>query len=203
MQYVNKKNGKKAKLLSKDDKYKTVVLEVQDGNETRAISITTSTLKKWWRVLHADGTVEPDPPPPPKPPAKPKGRPKKEKPPQEPKTPRNKIVNPQVASIAHYVKQIAELNGGTYYVREKQPNRTNYKFEQVDSDVRLMTLEQNQTVIIFFRSRYLPEDMAKEFASVNQSLDKKYTAHELNPETKKTIEKIIKAVASNNTSKNQ
>ena len=43
--YTNKRNGQVAKLVEQDDKFKTVILEMEDGSTK---SISTATLKRWW-----------------------------------------------------------------------------------------------------------------------------------------------------------
>ena len=48
MKYQNRKNNKIATLVSEDARCKTVILEFEDGSNTK---ITTSTLKRWWKAL--------------------------------------------------------------------------------------------------------------------------------------------------------
>lgn len=58
MMYVSKKNEEvRAKVIQEEEKYGTVLLEYVSGEKVgKNFSITTSTLKRWWRK--ADETVE-------------------------------------------------------------------------------------------------------------------------------------------------
>lgn len=51
MKYQNKKNGKVATLVEQNEKFKTVMLEFEDGSSQ---SITSSTFKRWWKKLDDD-----------------------------------------------------------------------------------------------------------------------------------------------------
>lgn len=53
MKYQNKRNGKVASLISEDSKFKTVLLEYEDGS---TVSVSQSTLKRWWKQLSAEAT---------------------------------------------------------------------------------------------------------------------------------------------------
>ena len=54
MKYQSKKDETvTAKLVSEEEKYGTVILEYLTGNEIgKTISVTTSTLKRWWRKIN-------------------------------------------------------------------------------------------------------------------------------------------------------
>ena len=54
MKYQSKRNGQVAELVSEDKKYNTVMLEYPDG---KTVSVTTSTLKRWWKKLDEDTNV--------------------------------------------------------------------------------------------------------------------------------------------------
>ena len=55
MKYQSKRNGQVAELVSEDKKYNTVMLEYPGG---KTVSITTSTLKRWWKVVEEDTVDE-------------------------------------------------------------------------------------------------------------------------------------------------
>ena len=59
--YQSKRNPEiKAKLESKDEKFKTVILEYVSGNEAgKTISITESTFKRWWKKVEDEIVSEP------------------------------------------------------------------------------------------------------------------------------------------------
>lgn len=59
MKYENKKNGKIATLESTNEKFKTVVLVFEDGTTT---TISISTLKRWWKEIPEEETIEQDAP---------------------------------------------------------------------------------------------------------------------------------------------
>lgn len=56
MMYFNKRNGKVAKLVSHDDKFKTSILEFEDGS---TVNITDATIKRWYKVMEEEVTEEP------------------------------------------------------------------------------------------------------------------------------------------------
>ena len=55
--YQNKRNGEVAKLVQMDDKFKTVLLEKEDG---KTVNVTFSTFKRWWKRLDTVEAVEPE-----------------------------------------------------------------------------------------------------------------------------------------------
>ena len=48
MKYENKKTGKIATLISEDEKFKTVILQYEDGT---TVTVTNPTLKRWWKKV--------------------------------------------------------------------------------------------------------------------------------------------------------
>lgn len=58
--YQSKKDETvKAKLLSQDEKYGTSLLEYTEGKDAgKTVSITNSTLKRWWKKVEEDKKVE-------------------------------------------------------------------------------------------------------------------------------------------------
>lgn len=57
MMYQNKRNNRIAVIIEENSKFNTVLLQFEDDNSTT--SITTSTLKRWWRKIEAPEVVEP------------------------------------------------------------------------------------------------------------------------------------------------
>lgn len=58
MKYMNKKTGAIAELVQESEKFKTVLLVYEDGNDTQ---ISMSTLKRWWKKLPEEETTEQEP----------------------------------------------------------------------------------------------------------------------------------------------
>jgi hypothetical protein len=54
MKYENRRNGKVATLISRDDKFKTVMMEYEDGTTQ---PITEATLKRWWKKVENEPEV--------------------------------------------------------------------------------------------------------------------------------------------------
>ena len=48
MKYENRKNGSIGTIVEENEKSKTVILELEDG---KTVSISTSTLKRWWKKV--------------------------------------------------------------------------------------------------------------------------------------------------------
>lgn len=57
MMYQNKRNNRIAVVIEENQKFNTILLQFTDDNSTT--SITTSTLKRWWRKIEAPEAVEP------------------------------------------------------------------------------------------------------------------------------------------------
>ncbi len=57
MMYQNKKNNRFATVIEENPKFNTVLLQFEDDKSTT--SITTSTLKRWWKKIEAPEVVEP------------------------------------------------------------------------------------------------------------------------------------------------
>lgn len=57
MMYQNKRNNRIAAVVEENSKFNTVLLQFEDDKSTT--SITTSTLKRWWRKIEAPEVVEP------------------------------------------------------------------------------------------------------------------------------------------------
>jgi transposase-like protein len=55
MKYRNRKNNIVATLISTDEKCKTAMLELEDG---KTISVTESTLKRWWKVIGEETHID-------------------------------------------------------------------------------------------------------------------------------------------------
>lgn len=57
MMYQNKRNNRIAVVIEENQKFNTILLQFTDDESTT--SITTSTLKRWWRKIEAPEAVEP------------------------------------------------------------------------------------------------------------------------------------------------
>ena len=227
MKYVNRQNGIKAELIQESEKFKTVLLKLEDGTEKQ---ITTATLKRWWKVLPEEEVVKETPVQVEEPQevetedrcsdgttykqvaeeiregAKRKAHiaqakrhlaEVREKKSRKGKAPVEKI---DVTPVLQYVEEVAGKHGLIKCIREKQPALINYKLE--DSPVLFYTFGQKRSLWIFAKSKQLGS-LAKDGQVVNCLFDRKYNITEFNDETKGLVDKLIKAVVLAQTQKKE
>ena len=213
MKYQNIKNGAIIEVTATDDVRKTV--EVKYEADGRTTNLSMSTLKRWWKPLGndvpetkaeeetekaGDGTPLEEVGKEIAEQAKQKAEKAKaakeaikkafnEKKAEKPKKSVKKAENPEVPVILEFIDETAKKAGISFYVREKQPDCKQYRFD--GGKVIFITRILKHRVEIHCKSRMLDEDVAVKMQTMKGFFDKKVDIESLTTDNKKLITDII------------
>lgn len=174
MKYQNKKNGRIANVSSPDPKYSTVMLEYDDGTTQ---SITTSTLKRWWRKLEDEVPTE------------------------VPVTAPKKAVSKKTASVSKeakdfteeidFVDEQAKAHGLTITPADRFYVIRCYQAE--DKRAASIVLKQfKDRLELHTKARFLSDELSEQLVPVNHCFNRKFKFTMLDSSTRNIINSIIK-----------
>lgn len=189
MRYQNKRNGKVAEVVKKDEKFMTVLLKyVDDGTST---CISNSTFKRWWKKFDEDEVVET-------------------------KTVEAEVVVKKVtekekektssesseSDVITFVKEVASSFGLDYYIREKQPGLINFK--PVDAPVLFLLYGKKNKFHLCAKSKHIGHMLGStSIAYIDVEVKDglfgvKFDVSDLTVDTKNCIKLIIETIVSKN-----
>ena len=186
MKLRNIQNGAVVKVISEDQVRKVVQVEFEADGKTKDFSL--STIKRWWREIKEDTVEEPKKE---KPVAK-KETVKEEKPAPKKKAAKakkEKTTNPDIPVIVDYIDAVTKKAGMNFYIRDKQPNFLNFRFDEgkVLFTVRIV----KHQVEINCKSRDIKTEVASRMQKMNGFYDLKVGINTVDGDSKKMITDIV------------
>lgn len=188
MRYQNKRNGKIAKVVKRDEKCMTVLLQYEDGTST---CISNSTFKRWWKLLEEEVEVEAQ---------------LKEIPGEAVEPVKKEIVKEKrdsatelkikFSSITDIANKLVTDFGGSMHIRKSQTNIVNYKLNNYIAFS--IKFSSKAGVILCTKSKYLTEDLLYNFDENNHfSFNRKFLIPDTSDETKRLVIDIINKIYEN------